>query len=171
MSRAFKVAISVLAGAFITLAAICAYGFIIGGEKNIAYLVFSGLCSSLISFGIIALIMGVDYAKSEEHRAIFVIISVAIAAIMMFVYNPINGFTKKNNYVEYEAEITKVSQYKGEPSRIYFKNQQGKEKMIWDLYGGITFDDERSLDEGKIIVIREYEGGFGFPYYDWADIH
>lgn len=171
MSKAFRITISIIAGAFLTLALVCVYGFIIGGEENIFYWIFSIGYSFFLTLGLIAFVKGKDNVKSKKHRLSLILITIAIATIMIALYSPLNGFTKSNNHIEYKAEITSVHQYKGEPTRIYFKDQKGTERMVWDLYGGITFDDERSTEEGKIVVIREYEGGFDFPYYDWVDIY
>lgn len=153
------------------LISVCAFGFIIGGEKGAAFYFLFGALSLVISFAITAFINGKKYAAGAWRSKAVIALAIGIFIICTILYNPMNGFTKGSDFIEYEAEITRVSAYRAEPIRIYFNDSQGNERSVWDLYGNIVSDDERMPVEGKIINIREYEGGFGFPHYDWTDIH
>lgn len=169
MNKAVKITLSIILDILLLIFMICGFGFTIGGEKDIEYYTFSLVCSILISLGTIAFINGISYIKNLEKKAPLIVVTIAILVIMIWAYNPMNCFTKSDNYIEYEAEIIKEHYPRKGPGEIYINNQKGEEVII-KFYNSMWLEDEKVPEAGKTIVIREYEGGFGFPYYDWVEI-
>ena len=166
MSRTNKTILSVVGGLISIVAFCCLYGFTIGGD-NAIFIVCLIAWSLLITASIFFFIFGKTFIKKQILMEIAVGVLTAVVGLSYFTYGGLNRISAdESKTVEYEAEIT--GYINGKPPIMDFVNQQGNEVRI-DVYYDLINDEEDNyitLGSAKFVLIREIQGGFGYPIYE-----
>lgn len=165
ISKELKIFLSVISSLLLSVGFDCLFGFTAGGEAGVLYvallILFSFSCAALAVF----IVNGRDYFKGS-YRAALVWTAIGICAFTYFLYSPLNSLSKSQEYTQYSAEVVWISQYKGFLSEdITLRDGRGNEFSTQTLEAQISIYDD-DFQEGSEVVVREYEGGFGFPVYE-----
>ena len=168
MSRTNKIILSVVGGLIAIVAFSCLYGFTIGGN-NATWAICLIAWSLLITASIFFFIFGKTFIKNQILIEIAVGVLTVVAVLSYFTYGGLNRISAdESKTVEYEAEITyydvRTAGQSIGPNSVDFINQQGNKVRV-DYYRAFINDDV-IVDEAKFVLIREIQGGFGYPIYE-----
>lgn len=171
MVKRNKIMIAVIADLLLLVAAVCAFGFTIGGKPKLLYILYAAVCSIVLSYLSIILIKGKACDKGSSFLQSLVILAIVSTACMYLTYNAINAFAADSQYKEYETTVeyfTSTDRILG--SSVGFYNQAGELVETSD-YNAVWTDDESVPAAGAELTIREYNGAFNYPKYEIAKVN
>lgn len=171
MNKRNKIILAVIVDLLLLFAAVCAFGFTVGGKPRLLYILYAVVCSIVLSYLSNIFIKGKACEKGSSFLQSLVILAVASTACMYLSYNAINAFAADKQYREYETTVeyfTSSDRMLG--SSVGFYNQEGELVETAD-YNSVWMDDESVPVAGAELTIREYDGAFHYPKYEIAKVN
>lgn len=166
MNKRIKILMSVIISIFIIIGFDCLYGFTIGGKANWVFYIASAIFGLALIVLLMRFINGKEYFYTKEYIEPFVLLLIIAVIACWWSYNELNKLSSQTNYIEYDTVVEYSGNYgKSITNEIGFKDQNGSIHST-RIFQPVEFDDDYSVDDERIITVREYKGGFGFNYYD-----
>ena len=165
MKKRYKIMIVVIADLLLG-AAVCGFGFTIGGKPQITFVIYAVFCSVILSYASAVFVKGRNCDKGSSFIQSLVILTVVSTVCMYLFYNSVNVLASDNIYQEYETTVEYyISSDRIIGSTVGFYNQDNELAEVSD-YNFIWSDDDSAPVEGATLTIREYNGAFNYPIYE-----
>ena len=162
LTKEQKTVLSVITGTVCAVISVCVYGFTVGGDYlSFSYISYCLLTAFIITSLSFLFIFGKKTPKELTWKEIYTGLVLTLAALQLFIYQPLNLLTAVDEGMEYEVEITDTDRY----GATYFTDREETPRKI--TYNRVILsDDELIPTEGGIMIIREITGGFNCKHFE-----
>ena len=163
-----RAVIVIITGLLAVPICVCLYGFTIGGE----WLSFKYIADCLVtSFALTSFTFLFIFGKENFRKMLtaksFAIALLAVFAVGLLLYQPLNILSATGESLEYETDII----WSHRANTVYFYDSEGIERhKDVSLRYIVTDDDVLWPETGGSMIVRETMGGFHLKFFEIVEV-